>query len=58
MSIVRPEATMFQPNLLFVDKARRIPQSGALERCFTWGRLLPYLQTLYNPGKACEGQTL
>jgi hypothetical protein len=26
----------FQPSLVFVDKARSLPYSGAPERCFTW----------------------
>ncbi len=25
---------------------------------FHFGKLLPYLQKLFNPGKACKGQTL
>ncbi len=27
---------LFQPNLMFVGKARSLPQNGAPERCFTW----------------------
>jgi hypothetical protein len=33
---------LFQPNLMFVGKARNVPQSGAHEQCFTWvGMALP-----------------
>ncbi len=27
---------LFQPNLMFVGKARSLPKSGALERNFNW----------------------
>jgi len=29
-------ASLFQPSLMFVVKARSLPKSGAPERCFIW----------------------
>jgi hypothetical protein len=39
---------------MFAGKAGAY-QSEEPERCFTWGRLLPYPRTLYFLGKALQG---
>jgi hypothetical protein len=40
----------FQPNFMFVGKARSLPKS--------WARLWPFSQTLDKAEKACNGKTL
>ncbi len=43
----------FQPNLMFVGKARSLPKTGV-----PLDRLQPHKLTLNMSGKPCQGQTL
>ncbi len=43
----------FKPGLMFVGKARTVPQSGASEMCFTW-----VFSGLTHKHQTIQGQTL